>query len=177
MLRAAEVPNDCIHALKAHRCDVCITTKAYSRTNQVSRQKRYVFNHKIIIDQGRRRKLLRHPQCCGLRNDVRAGVHRKRRREGEKYGVPSSSNCSNAFVKGCLRPLGWPSFAAADRGSHNIGVFALTLPKKGVRINPAALESPQIGRVERRNLTLKQLLNKVIKGTNLTWRSLGALLP
>ena len=41
------------------------------------------------------------------------------------------------------------------------------MSKKGVRINPAALESPeQIGRVERRNQTLKQMLIKVIKETN-----------
>ena len=40
------------------------------------------------------------------------------------------------------------------------------MSKKGVRINPAGLESPeQIGRVERRNQTLKRMLIKVIKET------------
>ena len=46
-------------------------------------------------------------------------------------------------------------------------MFAQTLGKNGVRINPAAMESPeQIGRVERRNATLKHMLIKVIKETN-----------
>ena len=46
-------------------------------------------------------------------------------------------------------------------------MFAQTLSKNGVRITPAALESPeQIGRVERRNATLKYMLGKVIKETN-----------
>ena len=42
-----------------------------------------------------------------------------------------------------------------------------TMTKKGVRIRPAGLESPeQIGRVERRNQTLKTMLNRVIKETH-----------
>ena len=93
-------------------------------------------------------------------------------READTNGVPSSSNCLDAFVKGWVRPFGWPKFVAADRGTHNRGVFAQTLSKKGVLINPAALESPeQIGRVERRNQTLKQMLNKVIKETNVIGKS------
>ena len=39
--------------------------------------------------------------------------------------------------------------------------------KKGLHINPVALESPeQVGRAERRNATLKHMLSKVIKATN-----------
>ena len=45
-------------------------------------------------------------------------------------------------------------------------MFTQTLVKNGVRINPAALESPQqIGRVERRQATLKHMFNKVIQET------------
>ena len=70
-------------------------------------------------------------------------------------------------MKGWVRPFGWPKLVAADRGTHNRGVFAQTLSKKGVRVHPAALESPeQIGRVERRNATLKHMMIKVIKETN-----------
>ena len=88
-------------------------------------------------------------------------------REAETNGVPSSHNCLDAFAKGWARPFGWPKMVAGDRGMHNRGVFSNTLSKKGVRFNGAALESPeQIGRVERRNQTLKYMLNKVIKETN-----------
>ena len=42
-----------------------------------------------------------------------------------------------------------------------------TMTRKGIRIRPAGLESPeQIGRVERRNETLKTMLNRVIKETH-----------
>ena len=45
------------------------------------------------------------------------------------------------------------------------------MSKKGVRFNPAGLESPeQIGRVERRNQTLKQMMKHVIRETNATGR-------
>ena len=92
-------------------------------------------------------------------------------RVADTNGVPSSSSCLEAFAKGWVRPFGWPKLVAADRGTHNRGVFAHTLGQKGVRINPAALESPeQIGRVERRNQTLKQMLNKVIKETSAVGR-------
>ena len=48
-------------------------------------------------------------------------------------------------------------------------MFNQTLSKKSVRFNPAGLESPeQIGRVERRNQTLKQMMKEVIKETNAT---------
>ena len=70
-------------------------------------------------------------------------------------------------MKGWVRRFGWPKFVAVDRGTHNRGVFNQTLAKKSVRFNPAGLESPeQIGRVERRNQTLKQMMNKFIKETN-----------
>ena len=87
------------------------------------------------------------------------------------HGQPSSSSCLEAFVKGWVWPFGWPKLLAADRGLHSRGVFWQTLSKKGVRFNPAPLESPeQIGRVERRNQTLKRMLTKVIKETNVIGR-------
>ena len=88
-------------------------------------------------------------------------------RVGEHNSVPSSANCLDFFHRGWVRPYGWPRYVAVDRGTHNRGVFAQTLAKNGVRINTAALESPeQIGQVERKNATLKHMLNKVIKETN-----------
>ena len=52
-------------------------------------------------------------------------------------------------------------------GEHNRGVFNQTLAKKGVRFNPVGLEPPeQIGRLERRNQTLKHMMAKVIKEIN-----------
>jgi hypothetical protein len=92
-------------------------------------------------------------------------------READTNGVPSSSNCLDAFVKGWVRPFGWPRLVAVDRGTHNRGIFNQTLSKKGVRIRPAGLESPeQIGRVERRNQTLKIMMTRVIKETNAVGR-------
>ena len=47
-----------------------------------------------------------------------------------------------------------------DRGTHNRGVFVLTLAKNGVAI--ASLEAPeQIGRAERRGAMLKKIMSKV----------------
>ena len=46
------------------------------------------------------------------------------------------------------------------------------MSKKGVLVNPAALVPPeQIGRVERRNQTLKRLMAKVVKETGATGRT------
>ena len=88
-------------------------------------------------------------------------------REANINGSPSSSSCLEAFTKGWVRPFGWPKAVAVDRGTHNRGVFGQTLSKKGVRTNTAGLESPeQIGRVERRNQTLKHIIAKVVKETN-----------
>ena len=65
--------------------------------------------------------------------------------------------------------MGW---LACDRGTHNRGVLAQTVSKKGIRIRPAGLESPeQIGRVERRNDVLKRMMIRVIKETNATGRA------
>ena len=172
MLRAAKAPKDFIEAAKSHRCDVCEATRPPARTNKVSRPKPYVFNHEIGVD------VFEVKDAAGtfydLLNVVDYGTTFQQAfivREGQTNGVPSSSNCLDAFVKGWSRPFGWPKLLAADRGMHNRGVFGQTMSKKGVRINPAALESPeQIGRVERRNQTLKQMLNKVIKETNVIGR-------
>ena len=46
-------------------------------------------------------------------------------------------------------------------------MFKQTLPRKGLRSNHAGLESQEeIGRVERRNQTLKNMMKKVIRETN-----------
>jgi hypothetical protein len=88
-------------------------------------------------------------------------------REAQTNGVPSSASCLEAITKGWVRPFGWPKMVALDRGTHNRGVFNQTLSKKGGRFNPAALESPEpIGRVERRNQSLKHLMGKIVKETN-----------
>ena len=90
-------------------------------------------------------------------------------RDADINGTPSSAKCLKEFVRGWTRPFGWPESVAVDRGTHNRGVFNRTLAAKGVRFNPAGLESPeQIGRVERRKQTLKQMMKKVIKETNAT---------
>ena len=170
MLRAAKVPKEFIEAAKAHRCDVCEQTKPPRPTHKVSKPKPYVFNHEVGVD------VLEIKDAAGTFYDIlnvvdygttfeQAGIVRV----GDTNGVPSSSNCLKWFVNGWVRPFGWPKFVAGDRGTHNRGVFMQTLSKKGVRFNPAALESPEhIGRVERRNQTLKRMLNKVIKETNAT---------
>jgi hypothetical protein len=172
MLRAAKVPKQFIDAAKAHRCDVCVQNKPPTQTHKVGRPKPYVFNHEVGVDA------LEVKDCAGTFFDIlncldygtsfqQAGIVR----EGENNGTPSSSNCLDWFVKGWVRPFGWPKVVAGDRGTHNRGVFNQTLSKKGVRFNPAALESPEhIGRVERSNQTLKRMLIKVIKETNATGR-------
>ena len=172
MLRASKAPKSFIDAAKAHRCDVCEATKPPARTNKVSRPKPYIFNHEIGVD------VCEIKDSAGtfydILNVVDYGTTFEQAfivREGTTNGVPSSSACLEALTKGWVRPFGWPKFVAGDRGMHNRGVFMNTLSKKGVRFNPAALESPeQIGRVERCNQTLKYMLNKVIKETNATGR-------
>ena len=161
MVRAAKVPKAYINAARGHRCDASVRTKPPTQTHRVSRPKPYVFNHEIGVD------VFEVKDIAGTYFDVlnvicygttlqQAGIVR----EGETNGVPSSSNCLDWFVKGWVRPYGWPKFVAGDRGTHNRGVFMKTLSKKGVIFNPAALESPEhIGRVERSNQTLKRMLN------------------
>ena len=60
-------------------------------------------------------------------------------REAEVHGTPSSAKCLEAFVKGWVRPFGWPKCVAVDRGTHNRGVFNQTLAKNGVRFHPSGL--------------------------------------
>jgi hypothetical protein len=173
MLRAAKCPKDYIDAAKAHRCSACETTKPKPPTSKVATPKPYVFNHEVGVD------VLEVQDAAGtvydILNCVDYGTTFQQAfivREAETNGVPSSSNCLQAFVKGWVQPFGWPKVVAADRGTHNRGVFTQTLSKKGVRVNPAALESPeQIGRVERRNATLKHMMIKVIKETNAIGRA------
>jgi len=140
MLRAAKVPKEFIDAAKAHRCDVCEATKPPARRNKVARPKPYIFNHEIGVD------VLEVKDNAGtffdLLNVVDYGTTFQQAfivREADINGIPSSSSCLDAFVKGWQRPSGWPKLLAADRGLHNRGVFGQTMSKKGVRINPAAL--------------------------------------
>jgi hypothetical protein len=109
MLRAAKVPKDFIEAAKAHRCDVCVATKPPARSTKVSRPKPYVFNHEIGID------VLEIKDAAGtfydILNVVDYGTTFEQAfivREAETNGVPSSSSCLDAFVKGWVRPFGWP---------------------------------------------------------------------
>jgi hypothetical protein len=163
MLRAAKVPKVYIDAAKAHKCDVCVSTKPPPRSAKTSTPKPYVFNHEVGVD------VLEIKDAAGtyydILNVVDYGTTFQQAfivRRAETNGVPSSSSCLENFVKGWVRPFGWPKFFAADRDTHNRGVFVQTMSKKGVRINPAGLESPeQIGRVERRNQTLKQMLTRL----------------
>ena len=75
-------------------------------------------------------------------------------REGDHNGVPRSAACLDAFVKGWVRPRGWPKANSGDRGLDNRGIFGQRLARKGIGFNPAG--SPeQTGRVERRNQMLK----------------------
>jgi len=170
MLRAAKVPKEFVDAAKSHRCDTCESNKPPPRTNKVAMPKPYTFNHEVGVD------VLEVKDAAGtfydILNVVDYGTTFQQAfvvREAETNGVPSSASCLDAFHKGWVRPYGWPRFVAADRGTHNRGVFNQTLSKKGVLVNPAALESPEmIGRVERRNQTLKRMLIKVIKEINAT---------
>ena len=92
-------------------------------------------------------------------------------RDFEVHGSPSSHACLQAFVHGWTRWAGWPKLVRCDRGTHNRGVFGSTLAKNGVTIRPAGLEAPeQIGRVERRGATLKNMMSKVIKDTHASGR-------
>ena len=168
LLRAARVPKEFIDAAKVHKCDVCTATKPPTPLKKVAPPKPFVFNHEVGVD------VVEVKDAAGtfydILNIVDYGTTMQQAgtvRVGENNGVPSSANCLDFFHRGWVRPYGWPRYVAVDRGTHNRGVFAQTLGKNGVRINPAALESPeQIGRVERRNATLKHMLIKVIKETN-----------
>jgi len=168
MLRAAHVPKAYIDAAKAHRCAVCEQTKPKPRTSKVAPPKPYVFNHEVGID------VLDVKDAAGtffdILNCVDYGTTFEQAfivRAVGVHGTPSSSACLDVFVKGWVRPFGWPKLVAADRGTHSRGIFKQTISKKGVMIRPAGLESrEQIGRVERRNQTLKTMMSRVIKETN-----------
>ena len=89
-------------------------------------------------------------------------------RESDTHGTPSSQSCLGVFLDGWVRFMGYPKAITVDRGTHNRGAFSRHLTNKGVLIRSAALECPeQIGRVERRNAILKNILNKTIKECNI----------
>ena len=109
-----------------------------------------MFNHEVGID------VLEVKDAAGRYFDIlnAAGGHR------ETNGVPSSSICLDAFVKGWVRSFGWLKLVAADRSTHSRRGFAQTVEERGTN-QPCCTGNPkQIGRVERRNQTLKQMLNK-----------------
>ena len=131
MLRASKVPKSFIDAAKAHRCDVCDSTKPPPRLNKTSRPKPYIFNHEVGVD------VLEIKDAAGtfydILNVVDYGTTFEQAfivRAGENHGVPSSKSCLDAFVKGWTRPFGWPKFVAADRGTHNRGVFSQSCKRK-----------------------------------------------
>ena len=146
--------------------------KKKPKTHKVSMPKPYEFNHEVGMD------VLEIRDAAGRHYDILNAVDYGTTfqqawivREAETRGLPTSSSCLKAFVHGWTRWAGWPKKVAVDRGTHNRGVFGSTLAKKSVLIRPAGLESPeQIGRVERRNAVLKEMMNKVIKETNATGR-------
>ena len=147
MLKAGKAPKEYIEAAKAHRCNPCELTKVKPKTNKVGTPKPYEFNNEIGLD------VLELKDANGryydILNIVDYGTTFQQAfivREGDTNGVPSSSACLDAFVKGWVRPFGWPKNISVDRGLHNRGIFAQTLARKGVGNNPAGLESPeQIG--------------------------------
>ena len=134
----------------------------------VAQPRPYTFNFEIGID------VLDLKDCNGrfysILNVVDYGTTFQQAfivRESDVHGLPSSSKCLDAFHRGWVRPYGWPKYVAVDRGVHNRGVFNATLSKKGVLFRPAGLESPeQIGRVERRNASLKAMMVRVVKETS-----------
>ena len=144
MLRASRAPKVYIDAAKAHRCNTCETTKPKPPTHKVSMPKPYEFNSEIGVD------VFDIKDAAGtffdILNVVDYGTTFEQAfivREAEVHGTPSSSDCLDAFSRGWARPFGWPKSIAVDRGTHNRGVFGSTLAKKGVRFNPAGLESPE----------------------------------
>ena len=150
------------------KCDVRTATKPPTPLKKVAPPKPYVFNHEVGVDAVEVKDAAE--MFYDILNIIDYGTTMQQAgivRAGEHNGVPSSANCLDFCYRGWVRPYGWPRYVAVDRGAHNRGVFAQTLAKNGVRVNLAALESPeQVGRVERRNATFKHILDKVIKETN-----------
>ena len=78
-------------------------------TNKVAPPKPYVFNHEVGID------VLEMKYAAGtvfdILNVVDYGTTFQQAfivREATTNGTPSSSACLDAFVKGWVRPVGWP---------------------------------------------------------------------
>ena len=147
MLRAGRAPKEYIEAAKSHRCNPCELTKVKPKTNKVGTPKPYEFNNEIGVDVVELKDAT--GRYYDIFNVVDYGTTFQQAfivREGDTHGVPSSAACLDAFVRGWVRPFGWPKNIAVDRGLHNRGIFAQTLARKGVSNNPAGLESPeQIG--------------------------------
>ena len=168
MCRMARTPKIYIDAAKAFRCDTCAANQAKPQTHKLSRPHRYYFGHEVGIDvfevhdvTGRHYSIL-NAVDMGTTFDQAWIV-----RVADTHGSPSSMSCLKAFDSGWVRWAGWPKYIACDRGVHSRGIFTNTISANSVIVRPAGLESPeQIGRVERRNQMLKNMMKKVIKETH-----------
>ena len=119
MLRAARCPKDYIEAAKSYRCNVCEQIKPIPQTHKVAPPKPYTFNAEIGVD------VLEVTDSAGTHYDILNCVCYGTTfqqawivREARTNGVPSSASCLDAFVKGWVRPYGWPKYLAGDRGTH-----------------------------------------------------------
>jgi hypothetical protein len=167
IMRAGRCPEEYIEAAKYFRCETCDVEKKKVRRHTATPPKPYEFNHDIGVDvidtkdaAGTHYSIL---NCVDNGTTLQQGYIV---RASEVHGVPSSNNCLKAFVKGWVRWAGWPKHISCDRGLHNRGTFGTTVASKGVRVRPAALESPEhIGRTERRGDLLKRIIKKIVTDT------------
>ena len=107
MLRAAKAPKEYIEAAKSHRCATCEQTKPKPQTHKVSEPKPYIFNHEVGID------VIEVKDAAGTRYDilnmVDYGTTSEQAyivRSAQTNGVPSSSSCLQAFVRGWVKSYG-----------------------------------------------------------------------
>jgi hypothetical protein len=167
MLKATKSQKWFIDAAKNFRCESCTVSKPIATRHKVAPPSAYTMNLELgvdvidIKDANDTHYNLLNVTCHGTAFQQAYVV-----RVADIHGVPSSSSCLNAFTKGWVKWAGWPKQVACDRALHNRGVFGQTLSSKGIRIRPAALESPEhIGRTRRRGDLLKKMMKKVITET------------
>jgi hypothetical protein len=167
MLKATKSPKEFVDAAKHFRCESCTVNKPIATRHKVAPPRPYTINYELgvdvldIKDANDTHYNLLNVVCHGTSFQQAYVV-----RVADIHGVPSSSSCLNAFTRGWVKWAGWPKQVACDRGLHNRGIFGKTLSSKGIRIRPAALESPEhIGRTERRGDLLKKMMKKVITET------------
>ena len=164
MLRATKVSQEFIDAARAHWCDVCEATEPPPSTNKVSRPEPRVLSHDVVID------VVEGIDVKGTYFDILNAVDygttceqsplRERQMSTESHHHPTALMI--LWRAGLDLSVGHNSSPLIEGRSADV-LFNQTLPKKGVRIKPAALEGPeQIGQVQLRNHTSKLLLIKVI---------------